>query len=340
MKLGVLSIVYSIIALLSILLLIVYFIFDKKKNRLLLALFACVAISNSGYFLLAISKSLLVAKVANIISYFGGAFSLLVMLYIIYDVCQIPKRKRSKWFFGVVSTAFFSLAASSDWLGLYYKSMHLEVINGTTHLIKEYGPLHNLYILYLLSYVIIMLFCIAYATKNKHLSSRQYTLFLFVAVLLNVVMWLIEQTAAQEFEFLSVSYIITEILLLLIYDMLCDYGVISSENGVLSVQMLTQINTRQINPSALPSGIEEMFKSFAERTKTLSSAEKRILNYYIEGYDIAQIPQLAFISIHTVKKHNHSIYQKLEISSRDELMLYIEMFRSCGRLEELTGKVS
>jgi hypothetical protein len=36
-----------------------------------------------------------------------------------------------------------------------------------------------------------------------------------------------------------------------------------------------------------------------------------------------------------VKKHNRSIYQKLEIASRDELMLYIELFRCCDRLDEL-----
>ena len=63
------------------------------------------------------------------------------------------------------------------------------------------------------------------------------------------------------------------------------------------------------------------------------------MNYYIDGYDIGDVPELAFISIHTVKKHNRSIYQKLDIASRDELMLYIEMFRCCGRLDEITGEV-
>ena len=32
------------------------------------------------------------------------------------------------------------------------------------------------------------------------------------------------------------------------------------------------------------------------------------------------------------------IYQKLGVASRDELMLYIELFRCCGRLNELTGE--
>ena len=101
--------------------------------------------------------------------------------------------------------------------------------------------------------------------------------------------------------------------------------------------MLTQLHTRQIEPPSLPPNMEALFRDFAEKVRTLSAAERRILNYYIEGHDTADIPELAFISIHTVKKHNRSIYQKLGVSSRDELMLYIELFRCCDRLEELTG---
>ncbi len=338
MKDGVLSIVYGVVALLSVLILLCYFVFDHKKKKRFLALFSCVAVSNCGFFLLSICKSILVAKIANAMSYYGGAFSILVMLRIICEVCQMRKRKWLNWGLFAITLAVATLAAGGDWLGLYYRSVSLNIINGTTHLVKEYGPLHSLYALYLAGYVVLMLLCIAYAAKTKRLSSPKYTLFLLVTVLLNVGVWLVEQAIDEEFEFLSVSYMITEILLLLIYNMLCDYGIIRPETGVLSVQMLTQLNTRQVDPAALPPGMEDMFRSFSEKAKTLSSAERRILNYYIDGHDIAEIPDLAFISIHTVKKHNRSIYQKLEIASRDELMLYIELFRCCGRLDELTGE--
>ena len=338
MRNGVLSIVYGMVALLSALLFIAYFLFDKQKTRLFLALFGCVAVSNCGYFMLSICNSLAVAKLANGLSYFGGALSMLIMLLVICDVCQVRMQKWMPWCLTGISIVFFMLAASGDCLGLYYRSVSLEIINGTTHLIKEYGPLHGLYALYLAGYVVMMLLCIVSAAKHKRLSSPKYTAILLVAVLLNVGVWLVEQAINEEFEFLSVSYMITAVLLLLIYNMLCDYGIIRPETGVLSVQMLTQLNTRQINPGALPSGMEQMFRSFAEKAKTLTSAERRILNYYIDGHDIAEVPDLAYISIHTVKKHNRSIYQKLEIASRDELMLYIELFRCCGRLDELTSE--
>lgn len=337
---GKLSVVYGILALLSAFLFIAYLLFGQRKNKLFLALFGCVATANGGYFLMAICGSLAVAKLANGISYFGGAFAVLVMVLIICEVCRMQK---PRWLTGLlvgVSVAVFALAASGDWLGLYYRSVSLEYVNGTTHLVKEYGPLHSVYAVYLLVYVLLMVGIILYASRKKRLTSPKYTLFLLVAALLNVGVWLVEQMTDEDFEFLSVSYMITEVLLLLIYSMLSDYGIIQPGGSLVSVQMLTQLNTRQVNPGALPPNMEAMFHHFAQKVKTLSSAERRILNYYIAGHEIAELPELVFVSINTVKKHNRSIYQKLDIASRDELMLYIELFRCCDRLDELIDEPS
>ena len=344
MKNGDLSVVYGILALFAALLCIAYLLFDQRRNRLFLALFGCVAAANSGYFLMAVCNSLAVAKIANGLSYFGGAFSILVMLLIIYDVCRMPKYPWLRWLLTGISIAAFALAASGDWLGLYYRSVSLEKINGMTHLVKDYGPLHILYGLYLLSYMLMMVGIVLYALKTKRLDSPKYTLVLLVAVLLNLGVWLVEQLIDVGFEFLSVSYIVTAVLLLLIYGMLCDYGIVQPSGSLVSVQLLTQLNTRQVNPGELPPNMEEMFCRFAEKVRTLSSAERRILNCYIAGHEIAELPDLVFVSINTVKKHNRSIYQKLAVASRDELMLYIELFRCCGRLDELidetTGVIS
>lgn len=338
MRIGNLSIVYGVVAMLSALLYITYILFNKKKNRLFLLLFGFITVANSGYFLLSVCRSLAVARIANGLSYFGSAFSLLMMLYIIYEVCQLHKRKWLVWLSLCFTFTLFSLAASGDLFGLYYRSIDLEFTDGVTHLVKEYGPLHKLYALHLVVYVVAMLVIIGYAAKTKRLFSPKYVLFLLVAVLLNVGVWLVEQAFVEEFEFLSVSYIVTAVLLLLIYNILYDYGIIQPSGRVISVQMLTQIITRQVDPGALPSGMEDMLKAFADKAKTLSSAERRVLQYYIEGYDVTDIPGLTYVSVHTVKKHNHNIYQKLEIASRDELMLYIEMFRCCDRLDELSGE--
>jgi DNA-binding CsgD family transcriptional regulator len=324
--------IYGAVAVLSVLLFVGYVLWDRKEKPFL-ALFGCIACVNSGYFLLSVSGSLSFAMAANALSYFGAAYSVLVMLLIICDVCQVQRKRWVNALLLTISTVAFALAASGDWLGLYYRAVSLDMSSGISRLVKDYGPLHSLYTVYLLSYTVTMMAVIFYAAKKKRLASPKYAMFLFMTVFLNLGVWAVEQLIIEEFELLSVSYIVTAVLLLLIYGVLRDYGIIRPNIGLITVQML---NAAEKQTMEIPSGMEDMFTAFAQKVKTLSTAERRILGYYIDGHEIADIPELAFISIHTVKKHNRSIYQKLEVASRDELMLYIELFRRCDRLDELT----
>ena len=337
---GNMTFVYCAVAMLSVLLLIGYLLWEKNKERRFILLFGCVATVNVGYFLQSISRTLPSAMIANRISYLGAAYSILVMLLIIMDVCQVSKQKWLCRLLPSISTIAFLLAASGDWLGLYYEAISIESINGMTRLVKDYGPLHILYPVYLLSYFALMVAVIVHAAKKGRLVSLKYAVFLVAIALCNLMVWAVEQFIDVDFEFLSVSYIVTEAMLLLIYGLLRDYGIVQPGGTMVSAQMLTQLNAQQNTAGQLPPNMEELFCSFSEKVKTLSSAERRILNYYINGYEISEIPDLAFISIHTVKKHNRSIYQKLKIASKDELMVYIELFRCCGRLDELIGAES
>ena len=85
----------------------------------------------------------------------------------------------------------------------------------------------------------------------------------------------------------------------------------------------------------LPPNMAELFEHFARNVKTLTNAEYNIFRYYMNGYEVAQIPTAACVSMSTVKKHNGNIYRKLEISSNEELMMYLDLFRRCDCIEKL-----
>lgn len=87
--------------------------------------------------------------------------------------------------------------------------------------------------------------------------------------------------------------------------------------------------------SELPPDMALLLERFAGNVKTLTRAEYNIFRYYLNGYEVAQIPAAACISMSTVKKHNGNIYRKLGISSNDELMMYLDLFRRCGCLDRL-----
>ena len=157
MKTGNMTYVYGAVAVLSVLLLIGYLLWEKKKERNFLFLTGCVAAVNCGYFLLAVADSLPMAMFANGVSYFGAAYSVLAMLMIIVNTCRISVPKWGAAVLVLISLAAFLLAASGGLFGLYYRSVSIEQINGMTRLVKEYGPLHILYPIYLYSYVLTML---------------------------------------------------------------------------------------------------------------------------------------------------------------------------------------
>ena len=60
-------------------------------------------------------------------------------------------------------------------------------------------------------------------------------------------------------------------------------------------------------------------KKNAELEK-LSAREQEILAYLSKGYRYKEIASLLFVSIETVRKHIHNIYEKLQVNSRTDAL--------------------
>jgi DNA-binding NarL/FixJ family response regulator len=52
----------------------------------------------------------------------------------------------------------------------------------------------------------------------------------------------------------------------------------------------------------------------------LSTREQEILNYLAKGYRYKEIADVLFVSIETVRKHIHNIYEKLSVNSRTDAL--------------------
>lgn len=70
-----------------------------------------------------------------------------------------------------------------------------------------------------------------------------------------------------------------------------------------------------------------MFRMFLKNIDTLSPAERTVFNLYMEGYTGKEIAEKLYLSINTIKTHNKRIYEKMNVSSRNELMVYINMMK-------------
>lgn len=114
-------------------------------------------------------------------------------------------------------------------------------------------------------------------------------------------------------------------------------GGIAGLPEIVSLGELEESVQSRPEQSRFAAEIWEMADDFIAGAGMLTPAERNILQFYVDGYEIAEIPELACVSINTVRKHNKSIYKKLGVGSREEMMLYIELLRRGNRLEELNS---
>ena len=76
------------------------------------------------------------------------------------------------------------------------------------------------------------------------------------------------------------------------------------------------------------------YGAFVRNIETLSAAERAVFKLYMQGYTAKEIAQTLCLSINTIKTHNRRIYTKLNVTSRKELMVYVQMMAEDTREEE------
>lgn len=317
-KAGSLTAVYGIMAALALLLLTGYCFAIPKKDPWFLLLFSSVLIVNCGYLALALSRDLPEALMANRIAYLGSVCLPLSMWMIIAKVCRI---RYAKWLPGVLlalSALVFLVAASPGYLSIYYKEVLFEKVDGVSVLTKVYGPLHGLYLMYLLGYFASTVSTIIYATVQDKIESTAYAVLLAVAVFVNIIVWAIEQIVDIDFEVLSISYIISECFLLGLHFLMME-----TQKQKLALQA-----AQEPLPPAPESGDEEQLALFREGLPRLTPKEQEIYDRYIAGMTTAQIMEQLSIKENTLKFHNKNIYSKLGVSSRKQLLHFAALLQA------------
>lgn len=312
------SIFYGIVCLISFILLIVYFIIDKKREKWLMCVFISVLVCNTGYFMLSISRNLNLALISNSIAYIGNIFLPFFMLMLILEICNIKHSKILTYSLLAVGLVMIFITTSGGYLPIYYKEVTLQVIEGGALLIKDYGVLHSLYYVYLFGYMIAMISIIIYAIIKKKITSKMHAIFLSIIVLGNILVWFIEQLIENYFEFLCISYIINEGLLLFLYEMLREYEFIKvnkkDENIITNVDMSVLDLTNKLSEEQ----VALVFTNW-QALNILTNREKEILKHILLGQRRKEIAVNLYLSESAVRKYTTSIFRKLEVNNRTEL---------------------
>lgn len=318
------SIIYGVITLAAFILMIGYLRLIKEKEKWLQYLYISVFGINAGYFFISISNTLQGALFANRIVYLFSVFLPFFVMLTIMKVCKLNCPKNIGAVLFIVGCLMFLLAASGGYITLYYKDVSIDFINGATVLVKYYGPLHFLYGVYLFLYFIGMLGIILYTMKKKKDITYKLAMFFLMIVLGNILIWLIEQLIHIEFEFLTVFYLFTGALVLLLYMIVEEFTVSAASEQIVDLDeeidmskktIVEQVHTR--TEGTVLTGIEK-----------LSVREMEVLLLIMDNKKRKDIAAELEITENTVKKHTSHIFSKLGISNRKEL------FEKCSHVSE------
>ena len=317
---------YLICLIASVGLLVAYTLLMKKREFWLTMLHVCVVIVNLGYFLTSIAKNVEFAIFGNDVTYLGSAFLCMCMLLTILRLCGFEVKKKHVITCLSLGFIMFAIIASSPMIPLYYTSVDIKNIEEATKLVKEYGVLHPVYTVYLITYFVAMIVTIIHSIRKKKIGKPRFAGFIAAIVGMNIAVWLFEKFVNWEYEFLSVTYIGSELLLLAVYWMIQDYihktevppPIIKEVEVIKEKQTVVVVNSVQkaemINRllSVLPDG------------KTLTLKEIEILESLVDGKSRKEIAAENHVSENTIKTHISHVYEKFEVSSRESLMALLE----------------
>ena len=309
-------ITYAIMAIIATVLLIGYCALVRKKEPWLLLLYICVTVVNVGYFLISLSKTVDFAIFANDVAYFGSVFLSMSMLLTIVKLCGFEIKKNLIIALIAIGAVMFAIVATAGILPWYYKEVELVFVDGAAKLKKVYGVLHPTYMLYLLGYFSAMVACIVQSIRKKMIASQRHASLLAAIVFGNIAVWLVEKFIPWNFEFLSVSYLFSEIILLGIYWMMQDY---------VRLDLIPQPVQEAPRPAPIDIATmpieEKILKvlSFLKPGEMLAAREREILELVLQNKKRKEIADELCLSENTIKTYTRTLYGKVGVSSREEL---------------------
>lgn len=227
--------IYAVLLILSVINLIMLYILGKKQNySLYILLFGAISVSLMGTYAVSTSTTIEAALVGQRFIYAGGVFTPVFIVLAVAKLCKIKIPKLISIGLLIYSAVILYFSFNIDTQNIYYSNIHIEQHNGMTHIIKDYGPAHILYTIYLAINVLSILGIVLYSHLWKRNVTKKISSILFVMDMITVLLYFIQKILDIPLEIFTISYIICEIVILVLIRRIGMYEV--SESIAASIE--------------------------------------------------------------------------------------------------------
>ena len=249
---------YSILLFFSIINLFLLIWFGQKKNiTVYILLYSVITINLIGHFIISKSTYLETALAGHCLVYIGAVFSSLLWFL---AVCKLCKINISKYIvMGLLSYGIIILylACNVGTQNIYYSDISLGQYNEYSILIKENGPLHILYPIYIVGNMLgiigILIYC---QIKGKNISKKVSTILLILNII-TVTIYFLQKAMDCPYDIYNVVYILVEFVILILIKRISMYDItdgiassIEENNNYGYIILNNQYKYMSSNPTA------------------------------------------------------------------------------------------
>lgn len=352
--------IYGTCVVISLLIYLWLCITDVKKSLSQNIMILIMIISNIGFLSLSLSKEPREAILANKILYLGGCYLPLLYFLTFCEICHIKIKKRLKIIFAIIQTIIYLFVWTIGYNDLYYKNLQYEMIDGTIHILKEYGPAHMLYPLSMFGYFLASAIMFFRAFEKKKTINYFEIHSMIISAALGLSCYIIQRIFNFEINIMPISYLILMSGTLvpvyhsniytvtenkdIIYEQINKVGFITFDNNmkymganetatdIFEELKYCRIGSKIINPgenlNKITANLEENKKIIQNSSKNKYVIDKKI---HIEN----QIFDTKLFSIKDFK--NKCVGYTLEITNETEHYKMLELTKKYN--EELTKEV-
>ncbi|MBQ5334058.1 MAG: HD domain-containing protein, partial [Oscillospiraceae bacterium] len=231
------------------------------------------------------------AMLANRVIYLAATFLPFFLLLNICHLLRVHIGGRKLLLLTFINIAVLCCTYTAGYTDWYYKNVSIDRSEGFTRLVKEYGPLHWVFLTVLVGYVAAMAIIMIVALFRQQRCSYKYATVLLVSVLVTFASYFGQRLLGSKVEITVYIYIVQEIIVLLIFRRMVMYDV----SKVVSDNLEQSENSGYI--------IFNRKKQFMG----CNNAAKRFL------------PELKSLLIdHTIPEENAYLYENIGSNLRDE----------------------
>ena len=196
---------------------------SNKRSSYYVVLFTLISIVCLAYFAYSSALDSGMVLMANQFSYIDGTFVQMFFLFCVLDICGV-QIKKSFGFPLVLGNLFFILVVfTTVRSGLLYKDYEIGYYNGSSNIQAEFGPIHSVFIYWVIFNTLIPIGVIIYSVIRKKKISYLYTTALGILEAATVATYFMERAFDLGFDILPCSYVLMEYIILGIINRIALY---------------------------------------------------------------------------------------------------------------------